>query len=118
MKSPLGLALLHYLDAFDPDIAYSLREINPTTLEEMIWNSVSVEANLLIKKSKLKNERKVTLKEEPSTSFNTIFDAFLRNMESMVDKMSILDRKTEPQIRNTNFWGQQQQPQFQIKQRE
>ena len=42
MKQPPGLALLCYPDDFDPDMAYSLTEINPTTLEEMIKNSVSV----------------------------------------------------------------------------
>lgn len=57
MKSPPDLALLHYPDAFNPDMAYQLRERDPTTLEEMQWNAVSVEANLLIKKSKSKPER-------------------------------------------------------------
>ena len=77
MKPRPGLALLFYPDSFDPDMSYSLRERNPTTLEEMIRNSVSVEANLFIKKSKLKTECKVTIKEEPSTSFDTKFDDFL-----------------------------------------
>ena len=49
MKPALGLALLHYPDAFDPDMAYQLKERDPATLEEMQWNAVSVEANLLIK---------------------------------------------------------------------
>ena len=34
MKPPPGLALLHYLDAFDLDMAYSLRERYPTFLIE------------------------------------------------------------------------------------
>ena len=33
IKHPLGLALIHYPDGFDPDMACQLREINPSTLE-------------------------------------------------------------------------------------
>jgi len=35
MKPPPGLALLHYPDAFNPEMAYQLRERDLTTLEEM-----------------------------------------------------------------------------------
>lgn len=34
MKPPPGLALLHYPDAFDLDMAYQLRERDPATLEK------------------------------------------------------------------------------------
>jgi len=50
MKPPPGFYLLHYPVAFDPDMAYQLRERDPTTLEEMQRNEINVEANLLIKK--------------------------------------------------------------------
>lgn len=35
MKPPLGLEILHYPDAFNPDMAYHLRERDLATLEEM-----------------------------------------------------------------------------------
>ena len=35
IKPPPGLALLHYLDGFDLDMAYQLRERNTSTLEQM-----------------------------------------------------------------------------------
>lgn len=35
MKPPPGLELLHYPDSFDSDMAYNLREGDPSTLEEM-----------------------------------------------------------------------------------
>lgn len=57
MKPPTVLGLLHYPHAFAPDMAYHLRERDPANLEEMQKNAVSVEANLLIKKSKSKLER-------------------------------------------------------------
>jgi hypothetical protein len=57
---PLGLALLHYLDAFDLEMAFQLRERNTTTLEETQKNAIGVEANFQIKKSKLKVEEKET----------------------------------------------------------
>lgn len=70
IKPPPGLALLRYLDGFDTDMAYHLRERNPTTLEKMQKNVVSVEANLLAKKAKLRVEKRVTIKEEPFSSSN------------------------------------------------
>lgn len=94
MKPTPSLSLFRYPNSFDLDMAYSLRERNPTTLEYVIQNSVSIEANLLIKKSKTKNEHKVTIKEEPSTTFDTKFDAFLRTIERMVNRMFISDRQT------------------------
>ena len=54
IRPPPGLALLHYPDAFDPEMAFQLRERNTTTLKEMQDNEISVEANLLIKNSKIK----------------------------------------------------------------
>lgn len=35
MKPPPDLALQHYIDSFDPEMAYQLRERDPTTPEEM-----------------------------------------------------------------------------------
>ena len=50
IKPPPSLALLHYPDAFDPEMAFQLRERDTTTLKEMHENAISVEANLLIKR--------------------------------------------------------------------
>jgi len=64
MKPQPDLALQHYLNAFDPKMAYKLRERDLVTLEEMKNRAVSVEANLMIKKSQLKHEKpekKVTI---------------------------------------------------------
>lgn len=33
IKSPLGLVLIHFLEGFDVNMAYQLRERDPTTLE-------------------------------------------------------------------------------------
>lgn len=45
IKLPPGLTLLHYLDAFDLDMAYQLREISLTIIEEMqrngVWRKIS-----------------------------------------------------------------------------
>jgi len=48
---------------FDTDISYQLREKNPETLEQMQSNVVSVEANLLAKKARMRNEKRVVIKE-------------------------------------------------------
>ena len=84
---------------------YKLRERNPATLEDMQKNSVSVATNLSIKKSKMKGERKVTIKEEASSSFEVKFDTLIRTIERMVDKISITERQSEAQVRNHNIRG-------------
>ena len=70
--------------------------------------SVSVEANLNDKRARLKEEKKVSIKEEASTS-----DQVLRKVEKMIERLTL--DKPELQIQNPNFRGQQQ-PQFRIKQ--
>ena len=59
-----GSAQLHFPDAFDPEMAFQLRERNTTTLEEMKKVAVDVEANLLKRKENLKAEEKDRIEEE------------------------------------------------------
>ena len=72
-------------------------------------NTVSVEANLLAKRSRMRNEIRVTIKDEPSTSDSKI-DSLAKTMERMMDRLEIMERKPQwdnqqqgPQIRNPNF---------------
>jgi hypothetical protein len=53
IRPPPGSALLRYPDSFDPEMEFHLRERNTTTLKEMQKSAISVESNLLIKRSKL-----------------------------------------------------------------
>ena len=71
--------------------------------------AVSVEANLLAKRARTRTKKKVTIKEEASSS-----DHLLRKIEKMFDRLTIID-KPETQVKNPNF-HRQQQPQFRIKQ--
>lgn len=114
LKPSRKSALLKFLDGFDLEMAYSLRDRDPPTLEEMQKIAVSVEANLNDKRARMKAEKKVTIKEEvPSTS------QVIRKMEEVSKALQNLSLgKPEPQVRNPNFRGQQQQPQYRIKQRE
>jgi hypothetical protein len=82
---------------------------------------VSVEANLLSKRARQRTERRVTIKEEPSTSFvDAKIDSLVRTMERMMEILDIIDRtpprenQPGPQIRNPNFRTNQ----LQIRQRE
>ena len=50
------------------EMAYQLRERNAETLERMQTDAISVEVNILAKKDRLRNERRVTIKEETSNS--------------------------------------------------
>jgi hypothetical protein len=54
IRPPPGSTHLHFPDAFDPEMAFQLRERNTATLEEMKKIAVDVEANLLNKRSKLR----------------------------------------------------------------
>lgn len=101
-------------------MAYHLSERDLATLEEMQHNVGSVEASFLIKKSKIKlekPEKKVTIKEESSSYFEVKLDTLIKIMETMMDKMTIVDRQAEPSKRNLNY-RRQQQSQFQNKQKE
>jgi hypothetical protein len=51
IKPPQGLALIKFPDGFDADMSYQLREINSTTLEDMQKSEISVETNLLAKRT-------------------------------------------------------------------
>ena len=69
IKPPPRLSLLHYPDAFDPEMEFQLRERSTTTLKEMQYSAISVEANLLTKRSKIKaEERKKIAKEQLKSS--------------------------------------------------
>lgn len=68
IKPTPDLALIKFPDGFQTDMSYQVKERNPETLEQMERNVVSVEANLLTKKFRMKNEKRVVFKEETSTS--------------------------------------------------
>jgi hypothetical protein len=129
IKPPKGLALIKFPDGFDVDMSYQLRERNSAMLEDMQKSAVSVEANLLARRTRQRNERRVTIKEEPSTSTSdTKIDSLVRTMERMMEKLQINDRNSPrenqpaPQIQNPNFRRnppqiRQREPRDQMEQR-
>jgi hypothetical protein len=78
VRPPPGLAKLHFPDAFDPEMAFQLRERNTASLEEMQSISVDVETNLLIKRSKLKDKEREQLKSS---------EAKLESLTSAMEEM-------------------------------
>lgn len=56
-------SLLKFPDGFDPEMAYSLWDRDPPTLEDMQKIAISVEANLNDKRARMKVEKRVTIKE-------------------------------------------------------
>jgi hypothetical protein len=110
IKPPQGLALIKFPDGFDADMSYQLRERNAATLEDMQKSAISVEANLLVKQARQRSERRVTIKEEPSTSTtDSKLDSVVRSLELLIERTNISDRNPlrdntpAPQIRNPNF---------------
>ena len=58
----------------------------------MQTNDVSVESNLLAKRARLRNERRVTIKEEASNS-NLKIDQLAKNLERMMDRLDNIERR-------------------------
>ena len=67
---------------------------------------VGVEVNILAKKARLRNERRVTMKEEASGS-DTKIDMLAKTLERMMDRLDNIERRpqwdNQQQIRNPNF---------------
>jgi hypothetical protein len=89
---------------------YQLRERNYATLEDMQKSVISVEENILSRRSRQRTERRVTIKEEPSTySSDTKLYSLARAMERMMERLTITDRnpprenQAAPHIWNLNF---------------
>jgi hypothetical protein len=91
IRPPPGLAHLHYPDAFDPEMAFQLRERNTTTLEEMQNVAVDVEANLLNKKEKLEALRKNKTEKEHVRSSEVKLDILTNTVNEMLHKISRKD---------------------------
>ena len=87
-------------------MAYQLRERDADTLEKMQVDVVGVEINILAKKARLRNERRVTIEEENSNSDEKI-DSLAKNLERMMDRLDNIEKiphwDNQQQIRNPNF---------------
>jgi hypothetical protein len=110
IKPPQGLALIKFLDGFNADMSYQIRERNSVTLEDMHKSVVSVEANLLTRRARQRTKRRVTIKEEPTmSSSDAKLDSIVRTMERMMERLTIADRnpprenQDAPRVRNPNF---------------
>ena len=87
MKPPLGLALAKLSKGFDLDMAYRLRERETLTLEDMQKGAISVEANLIEKRARMRSEKRVTYKDETiasTSSFDAKMYSLMRTMERMI----------------------------------
>lgn len=72
-------------------------------------NDVVVEANLLAKKARMRNEKRVVIKEETSTFDGKIDNYLAKSVERIMDRLENMERKTQwenqqpPPIRNPDF---------------
>lgn len=89
IRPPPGSALLHYPEAFDSDMEFQLSERNLATLQEMQDNVVDVEANLLIRRAKLKEEERKNIDPEESTSLEVKLDILVSVVEEMMQNITI-----------------------------
>lgn len=90
MKPPQGLALIKFPDGFEPEMAYQLRERDPPTLKDLQRGVVSVEENMISKRARMKNEKRVTYREKAVTSTSdTNIDNLIRTMEKMMERINL-----------------------------
>jgi hypothetical protein len=73
------------------EMEFHLRERNTTTLEEMQNSAIGVEANLLIKKSKLKAEERKNIKKKHLTSSEVKLDILVSTMKEMMQNIIMRD---------------------------
>jgi hypothetical protein len=92
IRPPPGSTLLRYPDSFDPEMAFQLRERNTTTLKEMQDSAISVEANLLIKRSKLEAEDRKNKEKEQLKYSEAKLDILEKTMEEMLHRISIREK--------------------------
>ena len=88
IRPPPNSALLHYPDAFDPEMEFQLTERNLATLEEMQNSAVDVKANLLIRRAKLKEEKMKNIDPEESTSLEVNINILLSVVEEMMQNIT------------------------------
>ena len=91
IKPSPSLVLLHYLDTFDLEITFQLRERNTTTLKEMQDNEIDVEANLFLKRSNLKEEVMENIEKEHLTSSKVKLEILVITMEEMMQNIIMTD---------------------------
>ena len=92
MKPPQGLALAKFLEGFDPDMAYQLRERDPLTLEYMQRGAVSVEAKLIENRARMSSEKIFTYKDETiasTSSSDAKIDGLARTMKRMMERIKL-----------------------------
>ena len=92
IKPPLEWALLHYPNVFDPEMAFQIREIDPSTLEEMQRIEVDVETNILNREAKLRVIEKEKADQEKLISSEVELEMLTDTINKM---MHILGRKEE-----------------------
>jgi len=88
IRPPPGSAILHYPDASDLEMEFQLSERNLATLEEMQNSAVYVEAHLLIKREKLKEEEMKNIDPEESTSLEVKLDILVSAVEEMMQRIT------------------------------
>ena len=121
VKPPLGVAKLHYVDAFSSEFTLFLRERRYISLTNMMDDAIEVEVNLTTSnKTKQRNETRRVKEGKPQastsqSSLDATFNMMMKNLEKRIDKLSTDDKNqlqtpNEPQVRKPNFRRQQGPP--------
>ena len=83
---------MHYPDAFDPEVAFQIRERDPSTLEEMKRMEIDVEANMMNREMKLRAIKKDKLDQEKLISSEIKLEMLIEKINKM---MHMIGKKEE-----------------------
>ena len=97
------MALVKYLEGFDVDMAYQLRERDYNMLEDMQKGAVSVEENLIEKRARLRAEKRVTYRDDiVASTYNPNYDRLSKNVERLQQMMENMVVTVSNQNKNQN----------------
>jgi len=80
----------HFLNGFEAEIVYHLRERNLSTLEDMQIVVVDVESNLMIRRTRMEVERREVVKNISPLSDHRL-DALIESMKRLIQIFSLQD---------------------------
>ena len=97
------MALAKYPEGFDANMAYELRDKEYNTLEDMQKGAITIEANLMEKRARLKAEKRVTYRDDnvASTS-DPKYDRLSKNVEELQQMIKRMVVQNNNQNRNQN----------------
>ena len=102
VKPTLGWALLHYPSSFDPEVEFHIREIEPSSLEEMKNIAITVEYNIKYREERLKAARKDLTEKIVQISLENKLERLIETANSL---LNVKEEEYEVETREDDWKG-------------